>query len=228
MSAVATESKMVIGPGTDFAKARESITTRLDEAEAERADVERNLYEVQAESDPADEKAQAEIASLSRQLVTLDVRVRSLRGALPVLDKSEAEAKAAAEVARLAGVQQKLERAVVALDKATAKLADDVLLFAASLDAAKRAEEKCSGLGGQVGQALLTPSVLQRVRFAMFRSGYNEPALTSLDLPSGWNKLDAIAAMREPRRLRKTVPSPAILGSGPRKVAAEVLLPPTK
>jgi hypothetical protein len=223
-----TATKIVTSPGTNFALAKERLEARLADAVAERADAESRLYQAQSESLEKGDAADREASNLSKLMVELDAKVRSLKGALPALDRQQAEAVAKAEEARLAGVQQKLERAVVALDKATAKVADDLLMFTASLDAAKRAEEKCSGLAGQLHQALHSPGVLQRVHFAMFKAGYNPPELTSLDLPSQWNKLDAIAAMKEPRRLRKTVPSPASLPSGIRKVAAEVLVPPAE
>jgi hypothetical protein len=228
MTAGVATAKLVITPGTDYARARESIASRLAEAEEERADTERQLYELQASADTDDDSAQKEIASLSRNLVTLDVKVRSLRGAGPELDKREAAAKEAAEEARLAGVEVKLAKAVTALDKATASLADNLQMFLGALDTAKRAENKCFELGEQVHQELRNPGVVQRVRFALFAGGYNPDKFTSLDLPSGWAKRDAIADMREPRRLRKTVPSPGAMPSGPRKVAAEVLMPATK
>lgn len=222
-----TDTKVLTTPNVDFGRARESVTSRLADAQDERASVEASLAEAMA-GDESDPMVKADVADLSKRLVDLDIKIRGLMSAGPALDRQEQAVKAAAEAARLAGVEVKLAKAVTALDKATAALADNLQTFTAALETARRAEGKVAELGGQVGQALRNPSTVQRVRFAMFKAGYNPPEFTSLDLPSSWTKIDEIAAMREPRCLRKTVPSPATLGSGPRKVDAESLVAATE
>jgi hypothetical protein len=153
-----------IGLKADYDAQRTRLAERLAAADAERAQVEQELAEAAADGQ--------DTSALGARVVALDQDIRAMRSASVEIDRREMVADAEKAAQDKLAAEKQLDRALVALEKATVAVADDVLMLGGRLGVALEAEAKAGAAAGACGLELSTYPVMRKVRDALFAAGY--------------------------------------------------------
>ncbi len=147
-------------------------------------------------------------AVVAAKIAATEADIRGLHAAAAEIDRADLAERAKAEADHRADLAKQLDRALVALERADAKLADELIAFAAAKAAAEKAQDKAATLARQLGTKLTGPDLRPRLRFAAWKADAALPPMESLELPPGWTQIDADADLRIKRSARPLHPEP--------------------
>jgi hypothetical protein len=180
VSAVATEA----GVAAKYAEQCAQLTELLDaglEQLREMAERRKALaYDVAAGSG-----GQHELEALERQMAAKTTETDRLRLSIDELASREAREQQAAELARKQALKRGLDKALTALAKAGAQVADLVIALGAAVETARGIETQAGALADQLDLCLAEPDVLAMLWGALYEHGIDGDAL----LLAGVNKL---------------------------------------
>ena len=192
-------------PDTKFESQRAKLRAKLEAAEAARQSLEADLGAT-SYADLNDNGSRS--AAVATKIAVAEADIRGLHAAAAEIDRAELAEAEAAEAGRRLQLGKDLDRALAALERADAKLADELIAFAAAKAAAEKAQDKAAMLASQLGTELSGPDLRPRLRFAAWRADAALAPMKSLELPAGWAQIDADAGLRIKRSARPLHPEP--------------------